>query len=78
MAKAAQKGRTGKSPKGNSWSQVEAVAKKIAGRGGDWEQPDTLMSADGYIQRAKKSGKTDADIAKMTAKQLTNLPSGRK
>ena len=76
MAKAAPKGRTGKSPRGNSWSQVEAAAKKLAGRSGDWEQTDNLLSADVYIQRAKRAGKTDAEIAKMTAKQLANLPSG--
>ena len=79
MAKAAApKGRTGKSPRGNSWSQVEAAAKKLAGRSGDWEQSDNLLSADVYVQRAKRAGKTDAEIAKMTAKQLASLSGSKK
>lgn len=61
--------RTGKSPKGNSWSQVEAAAKKLGGAAYAHDA-DTLMSADVYIQRAKKAGKSDAEIAKMTKAQL--------
>lgn len=61
--------RTGKSPKGNSWAQVEAVAKKLGG-GAYADSPDNLMSADVYIQRAKKAGKSDAEIAKMTKAQI--------
>ena len=78
MAKAAApKGRTGKSPKGNSWSQVEAVAKKLGGaRGAD--DADTLLSADVYVTRAKKAGKTDAEIAKMTAKQITSFSGSKR
>lgn len=54
-----------KSPRGNSRAQVEAVAKKLGGN-----DPDTLMNADEYIRRAKKAGKTDAEIAKMTKAQI--------
>lgn len=69
VKKAAPK-RSGKSPNGNSWAQVEAVAKKLGG-GAYATSPDNLMSADVYIQRAKKAGKTDAEIAKMTKAQIT-------
>ena len=58
--------RTGKSPRGNSWTQVESVAKKLGG-----SDADTMLNADVYIQRAKKAGKTDAQIAKMTKAQIT-------
>ena len=72
MATKAAPKRTGKSPKGNSWSQVEAVAKKLGGAA-NAGNADVLMSADVYIQRAKKAGKSDAEIAKMTKAQLTKL-----
>lgn len=62
--------RTGKSPRGNSWAQVESVAKKLGGEA-HAQNADVLMSADVYIQRAKKAGKTDAQIAKMTKAQIT-------
>lgn len=65
-------GRTGKSPKGNSWTQVEAIARKIGGAKYA-DSTDTLMSADAYIARAKKAGKTDAEIAKMTKAQITKF-----
>lgn len=58
--------RAGKSPRGNSWAQVESVAKKLGGN-----DADTMLNADVYIQRAKKAGKTDAQIAKMTKAQIT-------
>lgn len=58
---------SGKSPKGNSAALVDAVAKKL-GNG-----PDDVMNADAYISRAKKTGKTDAEIAKMTKAQLLKL-----
>lgn len=64
--------KSGKSPKGNSWTQVEAVARKIGGAKYA-DSTDTLMSADVYIRRAKKAGKTDAEIAKMTKAQLMKL-----
>ena len=70
--KAAGSARTGKTPKGNSWAQVNAVAKKIGGTYGATDA-DTLLSADVYVTRAKKAGKTDAEIAKMTAAQLKKL-----
>ena len=59
--------RPAKSPQGNSWTQVEAVAKKL-GNG-----PDDMLNADVYIRRAKKAGKSDAEIAKMTKAQLIKL-----
>lgn len=65
--RAAAPKRPAKSPKGNSWAQVEAVAKKL-GNG-----PDDTMNADVYIARAKKAGKSDAEIAKMTKTQLMKL-----
>lgn len=56
-----------KSPRGNSAALVEAVAKKLGGG------PDDMLNADVYIQRAKKAGKTDAAIAKMTKAQITKF-----
>lgn len=67
--KASAPRRSGKSPKGNSWAQVEAVARKI----GSADNADVLLSADVYVSRAKKAGKTDAEIAKMTKAQLMKL-----
>lgn len=78
MAKAAPKKpaaapkRTDKTPRGNSRAQVEAVARKLGGAA-NAHDADTLMSADVYIQRAKKAGKSDAEIAKMTKAQLMKL-----
>lgn len=71
-AKAAAPKRPAKSPKGNSWAQVDAVAKKLGGAA-NAKNADVLMSADVYIQRAKKAGKSDAEIAKMSAAQLKKL-----
>ena len=56
----------GKTPKGNSTALVDAVAKKLGGGA----YGDTLMNADAYVSRAKKAGKSDAEIAKMTKAQL--------
>ena len=70
--KAAASKKTGKSPRGNSWAQVEAAARKLGGVA-TATNADVLMSADVYIQRAKKAGKSDAEIAKMTKTQLTKL-----
>lgn len=64
--------KTGKSPRGNSWAQVEAAARKLGGAA-NAHNSDVLMSADVYIQRAKKAGKSDAEIAKMTKAQLMKL-----
>lgn len=64
---APKKALSGKSPKGNSAALVDAVAKKL-GNG-----PDDAMNADAYISRAKKAGKSDAEIAKMTKAQLMKL-----
>lgn len=66
MATKATPKKQGKSPKGNSWAQVEAVARKI----GSADNADVLLSADAYVSRAKKAGKSDAEIAKMTKAQL--------
>ena len=63
---------TKKSPEGNSWAQVEAVAKKLGGAA-HAHKSDVRMSADVYIARAKKAGKSDAEIAKMTKAQLMKL-----
>ena len=60
-------GRPAKSPRGNSTALVEAMAKKL-GNG-----PDDMLNADVYIQRAKKAGKTDAEIAKMSKAQITKF-----
>lgn len=62
-----KKASQGKSPRGNSAALVDAVAKKL-GNG-----PDDTLNADVYIQRARKAGKTDAAIAKMTKAQLMKL-----
>ena len=71
MAGAKKQGfKTAKSPQGNSWAQVEAAAKKLGGAA-HAHNSDVLMSADVYIANAKKAGKTDAEIAKMTKAQLT-------
>lgn len=61
-------GRQGKTPEGNSWAQVEAAAKKFGGARATGS--DNLMAADVAIARAKKAGKSDAEIAKMGAAQL--------
>lgn len=63
---APKKAAGGKTPKGNSTALVDAVAKKLGGGA----YGDTLMSADAYVTRAKKAGKSDAEIAKMTKAQL--------
>ena len=70
--KAAAPKRPAKSPRGNSWAQVEATARKLGGAA-NATNADVLMSADVYIQRAKKAGKSDAEIAKMTKAQLMKL-----
>ena len=61
-------GRQGKTPEGNSWAQVEAAAKKLGGARASG--PDNTMAADVAIARAKKAGKSDAEIAKMSGAQL--------
>ena len=72
MATKAAPKRPAKSPRGNSWAQVEATARKLGGAA-NVHNSDVLMSADVYIARAKKAGKSDAEIAKMTKAQLMKL-----
>ena len=63
---------TKKTPNGNSASLLNTVAKKLGG-GAYANSPDTRMNADEYITRARKAGKSDAEIAKMTKAQLMKL-----
>lgn len=57
-------------PKNNDPAMIRAVAKKIATNPKFADDANLAMSANAVITRAKKTGKTDADIAKMTAAQL--------